>query len=360
MKPLHALAVLATVVLAGCGKPGPPQPPEPRGPFPASGVTARQLGSTVVVAFEVPRPRGSRPAQQPARAELVRVEYAPGIQTTTDTDVFRRRGRTVAVVEAVPLVPGQRVRVADASLDGAGEPALDGWTLRYGVRVLDARGRPSPLVVARDLVPVDPPPPPAGLRGEATADGIRLTWTPVAGVAAPRYNVYRWAPDRPVPEQPLNATPLAAAEFLDPGVETGSRYAYEVRTTLTAELPYRESAPSATAEVLAEDRFAPAAPTGLVAVQEGPAVRLFWDPNGERDLDGYRVYRSRPSGAWERVGPETVQQALFLDGDVRAGDAFRYRVTAVDRATPPNESEPSPAVELDIVADPAATGPGSR
>jgi hypothetical protein len=32
----------------------------------------------------------------------------------------------------------------------------------------------------------------------------------------------------------------------------------------------------------------------------------------------------------------------------------RYRVTAVDRAKPPNESEPSVEVEVQVAADPGA------
>jgi hypothetical protein len=36
------------------------------------------------------------------------------------------------------------------------------------------------------------------------------------------------------------------------------------------------------------------------------------------------------------------------------GTVARYRVTALDRAVPPNESAPTPAVELRIAAEPVS------
>ena len=99
-------------------------------------------------------------------------------------------------------------------------------------------------------------------------------------------------------------------------------------------------------------RFAPAAPDGLVAVQEGEAVRLFWNPNAERDLGGYRVYRKTGDGAWTTLDPDPVGQAQYLDRALSPGDAVSYRVTAIDRADPPNESEPSEPAGLTVAEDP--------
>ena len=42
----------------------------------------------------------------------------------------------------------------------------------------------------------------AALRGEPTADGVRLTWEPPA--PALRYNVYRGIGDASLPDDPLN------------------------------------------------------------------------------------------------------------------------------------------------------------
>jgi hypothetical protein len=212
--------------------------------------------------------------------------------------------------------------------------------------------------VAADLGFVDPAPPPTALRGEPTADGIRLVWDAPAAEREFRYNVYRPADKPSALDEPLNAKPLDTTEFLDTTVETGERYMYVVRVALAEGRPHRESANSETIAVVAEDRFAPTAPHGLVAVQEGMAVRLFWDPNPERDLRGYRVFRrslaQERETVWARIGPDPVERPLYLDAEVVIGQRLAYRVVAVDRATPPNESRPSEVVEIELLGEPTA------
>lgn len=348
------LASLAAVVAAGllaasCGKEGRPLPPAPRGPLPAGLVEARQIGGRMFVAFTVPSPRGGQPAQQPAAAEVLRVAYAPGLSAPVDPEAFRLRGEVVARAEGDPLSSGARLMLADPSTDAlAGGSA--GWTLRYAVRVRDRRGRPSALVAAADLAVARPAAAPADVAAEATTDGVRLRWASAQEGA--KFNVYRARDAEPFGERPLNAQPLSAMEYLDAAAETGAHYRYVVRALLAEGAPPRETDGSPEATVLAEDRFAPASPTGLVAVQEASAVRLFWTPNAERDLAGYRLYRRLGEGAWERVGPDPIVEPLFLDEAVAAGVRAAYRVTAVDRAAPPNESEPSDPIEIDVVSDP--------
>ena len=329
-------------------------PPLPRGPHPPGLVTARQLGHRALVAFDVPRPKGPKPSQQPMRAELLRVSYAPGLQPPADPDAFRRRGDLVGQVAADPLPAGRLViedlQLADLAEDGTG------WTLRYGVRVLDRRGRSSPVVVTSDLVLLPGAPAPTGLSAEPTADGVRLVWQPIPGETPVGYNVYRSTPEAPWPESPLNPEPLVASEFLDSQVTTGQRYIYTVRAAVATMTPYREGEPSETQQVLAEDRFPPAAPRGLVAVQEGLAVRLFWDPNSERDLAGYRLQRSVDGGPWTVVGPERIEQPSYLDEEVEVGQRLTYRVEALDRAETPNIGEPSQVVQLSVVDEPLAPG----
>ncbi len=355
----RAAAVAATAaalaLVVGCGKKAAPMAPVPRGPLPPKQVTVRQVGDRILARFDVPGPRGDRPSQQPVRAELVRVEYPPGVAAPAGPEAFRRRGEVVASLDGNPLQPGSRPTLVDGSVALAGADSAVGSTLRYGVRVRDRRGRPSPLVVATDLVPIVPPPPPRDLSAVATAEGVRLSWSAPAvpgGEGGARFNVYRGPAGGAVAEQPLNPAPVPAAEFLDTSVETGQAYRYLVRAVGADGTPYRESADSPAVEVRAVDLFPPAAPTGLVAVQEGLAVRLFWNPNQERDLAGYRVYRRPDGGAWTEIGPDPVRDTLYLDRDVRIGAALTYRVTAIDAATPPNESTPSAEVRVVLAPEP--------
>ena len=86
--------------------------------------------------------------------------------------------------------------------------------------------------------------------------------------------------------------------------------------------------------------------------KEGLGVRLFWDPNPERDLEGYVVERSVDGGEWIRITPEQVQQPTFLDEAVRVGQRLSYRVVAVDHAEPPNFGQASSSVEIQIGEEP--------
>jgi fibronectin type 3 domain-containing protein len=212
------------------------------------------------------------------------------------------------------------------------------------------------LVLANDIVPVVPPLAPSALAAEATADGVRLTWQPPPGEGPFRYNVYRARAGEQVGPRPLQREPVTSPEYLDADAVNGTDYTYEVRTAATDALPLQESLSSAPVQVRAEDRFPPAVPEKLVAVQEGSTVRLFWNPNQERDLAGYRVYRSVADGSFERIGGDPVERSSFIDADVRPGLRVAYRVSAVDRATPPNESAPSESVAIEVAADPGAGG----
>jgi predicted small lipoprotein YifL len=340
---------------AGCGKQGPPMPPEPRGPFPPLAVDARQVGRVTRIGFQLPTTRGPKPSQQLIRAELIRVTFPPGQEPSPDPDVFRRRGEDAGTLEGDPLTSDARLWMEDSDFAGLVDDGV-GSSLRYGVRVRDRRGRSSPLVLANDVVLISSRPAPRLVSAEPTADGVRLTWEPPDVPGDLTYNLYRLDRPEAQPETPINAEPLTVTEYLDENAAVGQQYAYVVRVVLEPGRPYREGESSAALEVLTKDRFAPAPPRGLVTVQEGLAVRLFWDPNRERDLAGYRVYRKIEDGEWERIGPDVVGNALHLDDKVDVGQRLAYRVTAIDRADPPNESEPSEEKALVVLAEPAAPG----
>ena len=343
------LAAALCVTAASCGKVGPLRPPAPRGPQAPGDVESRQVGTAVEVAFTVPQPTGSQASQEVAQTQILRVDYPRGVTPSVDPDAFRLRGQVVLEVEAGR--PGTRRVIADPTVGRLADAGV-GWTLRYGVRVRDRRDRPSTLVVARDLAVVASVGPPSKLTAQASADGVRLAWEPPEGVTNATYNIYRGPVEGLLDEKPLNLKPLATSDYLDADVRVGRTYRYVVRSVAAEGPPFRESVSSPQAIVDASDRFAPAAPTRLVAVQEGTAVRLLWNPNAEPDLDGYFVYR-KLGGDWTRQG-EILGQPSYLDPDVKPGDVVRYRVTAVDRANPPNESEPSAEVELQVAVDPGA------
>lgn len=347
-----AVACLA----AACGKTGPPFPPEPRGPVAPGAIEVRQVGEQVEVAFTIPGPRGPRPDQQPVRAELLRLEYQHPLSPPADPDAFVRRGTLIAVEDGA-FAPQSRVTLTDPTLSTL-EGGPVGWLVRYAVRLRDARGRPSPLAAASDLVLARPQGFPTDLRAENTPAGIHLSWTVPAGEGPYTFNLYRAAADDPFLPVPLNPQPLPTPEYLDASATLGTTYRYRVRTSVVAGLPYHESLSSPVVEILAQDRFPPSAPTDVIAVPEAGGVRLFWQPSPERDVSGYRVHRSEENGPWAMIAAD-VFQPLYLDVTPPGERTLSYRVTSFDRAEPPNESVPSEPAEVVFAGAPEAPPEGS-
>jgi fibronectin type 3 domain-containing protein len=103
--------------------------------------------------------------------------------------------------------------------------------------------------------------------------------------------------------------------------------------------PVIESTSSNEACLTAADIAPPAAPSGLTALGRAGALEIRWTPSLEPDLALYRVYRANVNGTAERLAEVPAGTTVFADTTALAGQAYRYTVTAVDRAG--NESAPS-------------------
>jgi chitodextrinase len=100
------------------------------------------------------------------------------------------------------------------------------------------------------------------------------------------------------------------------------------------------------------DTAPPSIPLGISAVRFAPNVRVTWAGSAEMDLDGYAVYRATSAGGpFARVNATLVTGTQYLDSSVPAGATSAwYQVTASDLSG--NESAPSPAVQVQLVAAP--------
>lgn len=112
-----------------------------------------------------------------------------------------------------------------------------------------------------------------------------------------------------------------------------------------------ETAPTGTFSTLAtlDDSTVPAPPTGTsIAVDGTPnQVVVFWSPNSESDLKGYRIYRAElPSSGYAMISNTLIAkgQERYTDTSVKTGMKYYYRVSAVDQAG--NESGPSEIVSM--------------
>ncbi|HET9213088.1 MAG TPA: hypothetical protein VFR03_21955, partial [Thermoanaerobaculia bacterium] len=190
-----------------------------------------------------------------------------------------------------------------------------------------------------------PPAAPQQVTATARGDGILVEWTPVAGTVA-GYNIYRRSSTERANAKPVHTAGPTEKSWLDNTAKFGNGYIYSV-TALSQVQPPIESAIASEREVRYADRFPPPAPTEAVALAEAGRVRLVWRPSEAEDVAGYIVYRrSGEGGNFERVTPQPVVAAEYVDTAVAAGKTYVYRVTAVDQTG--NESGPGNEVRAEV------------
>jgi len=193
---------------------------------------------------------------------------------------------------------------------------------------------------------------PSGLRAVAGNAAVELTWAAPAdnidGSKPPAlkgYNLYRSEGDGPSVR--LNSEPIKETHFADKAFEFGKAYAYTVRAAAEATEPFWESDDSAAARVEPKDVFAPGAPAGLTSLAGPDYISLTWDPNPDKDLAGYRVWRSVAGlGAYQELTTALIKETTFQDKDAVKGVRYDYAVTAEDAQG--NRSERSKAVAEQI------------
>ena len=89
------------------------------------------------------------------------------------------------------------------------------------------------------------------------------------------------------------------------------------------------------------DTTAPAIPEGLSASGSHTSINLKWNPNIEKDLAGYRIYRSDGSG-YEVIGFKQNSDTSYIDYTGIPPQTFSYKISAYDSSG--NESGLSDAV----------------
>jgi hypothetical protein len=306
-----------------------------RVPPPGSFLQVAERVASVAVARQPSKDKGASRAGEPDTSHAVQ-----GARTTIreQLDVSRLTPKTVVVDEAKASETGE-----------AGQPMAP---RRYYMAVAYSDRDRSVGRGEMTSVPASPPPgPPAGVTSSYSETSIALSWTPAEGATA--YNVYRddtketEAPGTPPasasgPPAPVNGKPLDAPSFSEP-VAFGRERCYRIRAIRTEDGSQVEGEASERRCETPEDRFPPAAPSGLVALTQSDGIALKWVPNTETDLAGYLVLRGRAGDATLLpLTPTPVVQTQFMDRDVMSGMRYVYAVVAVDtRAPAPNRSPES-------------------
>jgi len=335
------------VALSGCATPDAPQPPSLRIPSPVTDLRATRTGDRVTLSW-------TAPAQTTDDENIKR----PGtIRVCRDVEAATA---CTPIVSDIPALVGKAQQYTDTL---SAEQMQHTTVLVYHVQALNPAGR-ADQASNPATVPIGPTlPAPAALRLESTRSGVIVHWR---GAAAPKtadldfsYRILRrdagsanWAA--------LATIPAADGDlaYSDTTPVFGHDYDYAAlgishfsRTGKDYEVEGDAAAPQT---IAFRDVFPPGAPAGLQAVYAGvpgqDAIDLSWNPEQERELAGYNVYRHEQGGNPSRLNSELLPGTSYHDSHVLPGRKYFYSITAVDahgvESKPSEEaSESVPAVQ---------------
>jgi fibronectin type 3 domain-containing protein len=345
--------LLAVGALAACGKKGPPVAPELRVPVSPAALHGAVDERSIVVSWVAPGTRmdGTR-LREVALYKLYRREEAGAGPVKS---AMLSSGRVVGYDEIAVI---KTAAPAPAVVRGSSVTWIDQRALSVGRRYVyvvtaeDAQGRTS-APSERLVVPfLAAPKAPRALRASPGDRRVSLTWEPPAAlmddspVTGPlAYIVLRGGTSGAL--APITPQPVAGTAFTDTAVDNDTDYRYAVRAVRVEGAVIASGETSPTVAVAPADTTPPSAPTALVAVPSGGAIRLAWNPSPEPDVAAYAVYRAGGSGELVRIATTLAGAGtVYTDRDVRAGTTYRYAVTALDRARRPNESARSNVVSV--------------
>jgi len=216
-----------------------------------------------------------------------------------------------------------------------------------GVTPPPGGGSPPP---SGGTVDTTPPSVPAQFAATApTPSQVQLSWNASTddGVGVAGYRLYRDGSNTPI----ANVT---VTHYTDTGLASNTAYTYTLRA-YDAATPANESALTAAVSVTTPpapptgDSTPPTVPQDVTAIATSTtSIQISWSPSTDASgISEYRVFREGAS-----VAIAVTQNTTFTDTQLTPNTTYTYFVTAVDGATPSNESARSLGAS-------AKTGPGN-
>lgn len=346
-------ALIACLIVTGCGKRRPPLPPLENVPQRTELLSGAQRGNQVILSWPAPlrnAPAGS--VQSIRRIDIYRLAEKPSAPLPLTEEEFATRSTLIGSVPYETISSAiENITYID-TLELAGEPTR----LRYALRYVNASGQRASF---SNFLLIEPAAkiaePPNLLTQIVSESGIALEWrAPASNIDGSTpvnllgYNVYRVEQaQNELSQTPLNAALVNGTSFIDKNFRFGEKYTYIVRSvSLGTGGAQVESLNSNGLAVEPVDTFAPTPPADIRPNAAPGRISLFFPANPERDVAGYNIYRSTdpavPKESWLKLNEALLTRTTFQDETVESGKTYFYYLTAVDTAG--NTSGPSEVV----------------
>ncbi|MGI8467139.1 MAG: fibronectin type III domain-containing protein [Pyrinomonadaceae bacterium] len=285
-----------------------------------------------------------------SRADIYRLAEPVNSTISLTEDEFASRSNLIASLPITDADFARKQLKFTDELEFAGQPVR----LRYAIRFVNDSGQKAAF---SNFLLIEPTAKvasaPSNVSAKVSQNAILLDWkSPETNVDGSKpanilgYNIYRSSSENETAGL-LNKTPVTKTEFADEFFDFKTRYFYFVRAvSLGNNGEPVESAESNIIEVSPKDTFAPSAPTAITIAAAPSSLSIFFAVNPEKDVAGYRIYRSEnpdlTKTGWQLLTKELLTTNTFQDTRVESGKTYYYYLTAVDTAG--NVSEPSEVV----------------
>lgn len=329
------------VLSSACGNRKPPLPPTERIAQRVA-IDGSQIGNQIRIVWQMPArnaPDGS--LLNIERADIYRLAEPLDAPLSLTEEDFADRSTVIASIPITETDFGLKEKVYIDTLQFSDQAAR----LRYAVRFVNSAGQKAAfsnflLIAPSSRIALNPD----SLSAEVLQEEINLEWkAPAANVDGSMpvnvlgYNIYRETLDTVSPgAQRLNESLIKSTEFIDRFFKFETKYRYFVRAvSLGKNGEEVESLSSEALEIVPKDTFPPEPPGSLTIASAPGTISIFFAVNLEKDIAGYRVYRSTdpdlPEADWTLLTPELLTENTFQDKRVEAGRKYFYYLTAVDR-----------------------------
>jgi hypothetical protein len=336
-------------MFSSCGKRRPPQPPAERVAQRVE-IKGKQIGDRIDISWIMPARNASvGDTLQISRVDIYRLAEPLSDTLSLTEQEFDSRSTLIGSLPVVDSDFGLKLKTYSDKLQIVSQTVR----LRYAIKFVNSAGQKAAysnfflIEPAANIASA-----PSAVRTSVSQNSIGISWTaPLAnldGSSPPNvvgYNIYRKeAADvfKLITDKPLNAL-----RFEDDKFDFGKEYQYFIRTvSLGSNAVNVEGFSSETVSAKPVDTFAPSPPDSLTIASAPSSISLFFAFNLEKDVAGYRVYRSTnpdlDKKQWELMTTELLDSNTFQDTSGVANVVYYYYAVAIDKFG--NVSAPSVVV----------------